>query len=119
MPSMKRKPRRFLLHTAANDFGEHENDYEIAKTIDGLAKTLKANKNTVYLSGIIKQDDENINARISNVNKALKELCENGDFPFIDNSSIDVEHYLNRSGLHLNRFGDAKLAFNIISAFQN
>ena len=119
IPSVKRKPRCFVLHIGANDFRDEEDDNEIAKTIFGLAKTLKADENTVYVSGIIKRDDDKMNARISNVNKVLKELCGEADFPFIDNSNIEVGHHLNRSGLHLNRFGDAKLAFNIISALRN
>eukprot|EP00794_Sanderia_malayensis_P021268 gene21268-23343_t len=119
VPSVKRKPRCFVLHTGANDFRDEEDNNEIAKTIFGLAKTLKADENTVYVSGIIKRDDDKMNARISNVNKVLKELCGEADFPFIDNSNIEVGHHLNRSGLHLNRFGDAKLAFNIISALRN
>ena len=110
VPSVKRKPRCFVLHTGANDFRDEEDDNEIAKTIFSLAKTLKADENTVYVSGIIKRDDNNMNARISNVNKVLKELCGEADFPFIDNSNIEVGHHLNRSGMHLNRFGDAKLA---------
>ena len=119
VPSVKREPRCFVLHTGANDFRDEEDNKEIAKTIFGLAKTLKADENTVYVSGIIKRDDDKMNARISNVNKALKELCGEADFPFIDNSNIEVDHHLNRSGLHLNHFGHAKLAFNIISALRN
>ena len=76
---MKRKPRHFVLHTGANDFGDEEDDDEIRKTIFGVAKTLKADENTVYVSGIIKRDDEKTNARISNVNKVLIELCEDCD----------------------------------------
>ena len=119
VPSVKRKPKCFVLHTGANDFRDEEDDNEIAKSIFGLAKTLKADENTVYVSGIIKRDDEKMNARISNVDKVLKEFCGEADFPFIDNCNIEVSHHLNRSGLHLNRFGDAKLAFNIISALRN
>ena len=67
------------------------------------------------VSGIILRDDKKLNARISNVNKILEEHCEGANFPFIDNSNIEIGHNLNRSGLHSNRFGDAKLAFDIIS----
>ena len=112
---MKRKPRCFVLHTGASEFRDEEEDNEIAKTIFGLAKTLKADENTFYVSGIIRRNDDKMNARLSNVNKVLKELCGEADFPFIDNSNIEVSRHLNRSGLHLNRFGDKKLAFNIIS----
>ena len=60
-----------------------------------------------------------MNAQTSNVNKILQEQCDGAKFPFIDNSNIEIGHHLNRSGLHLNGFGDAKLAFNIISAQRN
>ena len=119
VPSVKRKPRCFVLHTGANDFRDEEDDNEIAKTIFGLAKTFKADENTVYVSGIIKRDDEKINARISNFNKVLKDLWGEADFPFIENCNIEVDHHLNHSVLHLNGFEDARLGFNIISALRN
>ena len=119
VPSMKRNPRCLVLHTGTNDFRDEKDDDQIAKTIYGLAKTLKTDENTVYVSGIIERDDKKVNARISNVNEILKEQCEGANFPFIENSNIEICRHLNRSGLHLNHFGDAKLAFNIISALRN
>ena len=119
VPSIKKKPSVFVLHTGANDFREEKNDDEIAKKIFNLAKTLKTDENSVYISGIVKRDDDRTNERISNVNKSLKGLCEEAGFPFIDNNNIEVRQHLNRSGLHLNRFGDSKLAFNIISALRH
>ena len=42
------------------------------KEIFGLAKTLKTDENTAYVSGVIKGDDKKVNARIiSNVNEIL------------------------------------------------
>ena len=81
VPSVKRKQRCFVLHSGANAFRNEEDDNGIAKKIFGLAKTLKADENTVYVSGIMKRDDEKMNARISNVNKVLKELYGEADFP--------------------------------------
>ena len=92
---------------------------KIAKKIFNLAKTLKTDENSVYISGIVKRDDDRTNERISNANKSLKGLCAEAGFPFIDNNNIEVRQHLNRSGLHLNRFGDSKLAFNIISALRH
>ena len=37
VPSIKRKPKVFVLHTGANDFREEENNDEIAKKIVTLA----------------------------------------------------------------------------------
>ena len=100
VPSIKKKPSVFVLHTGANDFREEKNDDEIAKKIFNLAKTLKTDENSVYISGIVKRDDDRTNERISNVNKSLKGLCEEAGFPFIDNNNIEVRQHLNRSGLH-------------------
>ena len=80
---------------------------------------MKTDTNTVYISGIIKRDNDRMNERISNVNNVLKGLCKDAGFLFIDNNNIEVRQHLSRSGLHLNRYGDSKLAFNIISALRH
>ena len=51
--SMKRNQRSLVLHTGTNDFQEGKDDDQIAKSISGLAKTLKTDENTVYVSGMI------------------------------------------------------------------
>ena len=83
VPSMNRIPRCFVLHTGANDFRDEEDDNEIAKAIFGLAKMLKADEKSVYVSGITKRNDDKMNARISSVNKVLKELCGEAAFPLL------------------------------------
>ena len=119
VPSIKKKPRVFILHTRVNDFREEKDYNEIAKKIAMLATTMKTDDNTVYISGIIKRNDDKMNERISTVNNVLKGLCRDAGFLFIDNNNIELRHHLNRRGLHLNRFGDSKLAFNIISALRH
>ena len=52
MPSIKKKLRVFILHTGANGFRKEKHDNQIAKKIAMLAKTMKTDNNTVYLSGI-------------------------------------------------------------------
>ena len=113
------QPKVFVLHTGANDFVEEKDDNEIAKKIAMLAKTMKTGDNAVYISGIIKRDNDKINKQMSNVNNFLKGLCRDAGFLFIDNNNIEVRYHLNRSGLHLNRFGDSILAFNVISALRH
>ena len=113
------QPKVFVLHTGANDFVEEKDDNEIAKKIAMLAKTMKTDDNAVYISGIIKRDNDKINKQMSNVNNFLKGLRRDAGFLFIDNNNIEVRYHLNRSGLHLNRFGDSILAFNIISALRH
>ena len=60
-----------------------------------------------------------VNARLSNVNGILKEHSEGANFPFINNSNIEIGCHLNRSELHFNRSAGARLALNIISALRN
>ena len=119
VPSMKKQPDRVVLHTGANDFREEKEDAKIAQNIYALARTLKTEDNTVFVSGIISREDAFINERTANVNRILEELCKKNKFPFIDNSNINIRTHLNRSGLHLNHTGDGKLALNIISALRD
>ena len=72
-----------------------------------------------YVSVVILRDNKKINAQLSNINEVLKEQCEGAKFPFIDNSKIEIGRHLNRSGLHLNLLGGAKLAINSISVLRN
>ena len=66
-----------------------------------------------HLSSIIHRDDINVSAKLSAVNGKLKEMANNDDFVFIDNSRIDGT-CLNGSKLHLNAKGSAYLANNFI-----
>eukprot|EP00112_Aurelia_sp_Birch-Aquarium-sp1_P012763 Seg2688.2 transcript_id=Seg2688.2/GoldUCD/mRNA.D3Y31 product="hypothetical protein" protein_id=Seg2688.2/GoldUCD/D3Y31 len=119
VPSMKKQPDRIVLHTGANDFRAEKEDVKMAQNIYALARTLKTEDNTVFVSGIVSREDEFINERTTKVNKILEELCKKNKFPFIDNSNINIHTHLNRSGLHLNHIGDDKLALNIISALRD
>ena len=119
VPSKKTQPDRVVLHTGANDFREEKEDAKIAQNIYALARMLKTEDNTVFVSGIISRKDEFINERTANVNRILEELCKKNKFPFIDNSNINIRTHLNRSGLYLNHTGDGKLALNIISALRD
>ena len=60
-----------------------------------------------------------MNERVSNATNVLKGICRDAGFLFIDNNNMKVRHHPNRTGLHLNRFGDSKPAFNIISALRH
>ena len=46
---------------------------------------------------------------------SLKTFCNQNGWGFVDHSNISPEHDLNRSGLHLNTKGTARLATNFIN----
>jgi len=54
-----------------------------------------------------------IDVEISSSNKTYN-LCNQNDWGYVDHSNISADHDLNRSGLHLNAKGTARLASNFI-----
>lgn len=64
---------------------------------------------------IIREDDEGLQKRVEETNKIIKSFAKDSSWTFIDNTNID-RSCLNRSGLHLNRKGSAKLAMNFVNA---
>ena len=68
------------------------------------------------ISGVIpRSDDEPVPVKVPGVNKLLKTFCNQNGWGFVDHSNISPEHDLNRSGLHLNTKGTARLATNFIN----
>ena len=67
----------------------------------------------ISFSSIVKRsDDTSLNGKIHSVNVQLKKQCSELGYDFNDNDCINAA-CLNRSGLHLNRRGDASLARNL------
>ena len=61
----------------------------------------------VLVSGIIKRGDD-YNAKVQKVNEFLSEIRTRKKEKYIDNGNIGLDT-LNRSKLHLNRFGTIQL----------
>ena len=49
-------------------------------------------------------------------NYILKDMCFDESITYIEHSNIEADKHLNRSQLHLNRFGDALLSDNLLKA---
>ena len=113
--TMKRNPKRIVLHCGTNDVSNGDSPEQIAEEIVGLAKAMKNNENTVFVSSIVPRGDR-WNAKVSITNRRMKELCAREELPFIDNNNIDRTHHLNRSNLHLNAEGTRLLANNFLRA---
>ncbi len=90
---------------------EPNNSHFEDSTLKKLAlKTHRKFQNSkIGISSIIHRDDMNMSAKLSAVNGKLKEMANNDDFVFIDNSHIDGT-CLNGSKLHSNAKGSAYLA---------
>ena len=68
---------------------------------------------TITISSIITRNDDENGFKVFEVNNLLRQLCEKNSYRFLTHDNID-KRCLNRSGLHLNKYGDSKLAKNII-----
>ena len=67
------------------------------------------------ISGLVpRSDEESLAVKVSGVNKILRKFCNQNGWGYVDHSNISADHDLNRSGLHLNTKGAARLASNFI-----
>ena len=81
---------------------------KIAQNILKLAEeVLDGGERDVLVSGIIKKGDD-YNAKVQKVNEFLSEIRTRKKEKYIDNGNIGLDT-LNRSKLHLNRFGTIQL----------
>ena len=67
-------------------------------------------KRDVLVSGIINRGDD-YHTKVQNVNEFLSEIRTRKNVKYIDNGNIGLD-MLNRSKLHLNRFGTIQLVKN-------
>ena len=108
-------PDRAILHFRTSNLKNNESAEDIATDITNLAISVKNEKKTVVVSGIIARNDK-FNDKGKNVNSLLKWKCKVEKIVFVDNSNITVR-MLNHSGLHLNERGTTCLVNNLCSTF--
>ena len=104
-------PDVVLLHCGTNDFKKDLTPQKIAHNILRLAKEVSDGaKSDVLVSGIINRGDV-YHAKVQKVNEFLSEIRTRKNVKYIDNGKIGLD-MLNRSKLHLNRFGAIQLVKN-------
>ena len=104
-------PDIMLLHCGTNDFKKDLTPQKIAQNILKLAEEVSdRGKRDVLVSGIINRGDDD-NAKVQKVNEFLSEIRTRKNVKYIDNGNIGLG-MLNRSKLHLNRFGTIQLVKN-------
>ena len=97
-----------LLNCGTNDSKKDSAPQKIARNILKLAEEVSdGGKRDVLISGIINRGDD-YHAKVQKVNEFLSEIRSRKNVKFIDNGNIDLD-MLNRSNLHLNRFGTIQL----------
>ena len=116
-PSLKFKSDLFISHCGRNDLKSEKKPEVIANEIVNLAAMMRQPDNEVMISSITSRRDE-LNQKVSVVNKHLKVLCYNEYIEYIDNFNISRETHLNNSGLHLNFKGTITLSNNFIKNIQ-
>ena len=117
-PLSASKPKNIILHAGTNDL-HCQSSTDIAKETGELCIQIQ---NTcpdaeIVISSIITRNDDENGSKVFEVNNLLKQLCEKNNYRFLANDNID-RRCLNRSGLHLNKYGDSKLANNIIAVIK-
>ena len=104
-------PDIVLLHCGTNDFKKDLTPQKITQNILKLAEEVSdGGKRDVLVSGIINRGDD-YHAKVQKVNEFLSEIRTRKNVKYIDNGNIGLD-MLNRSKLHLNRFGTIQLAKN-------
>ena len=116
IPTMKKNPKRIVLHCGTNDVSNGDVPEQIAEEVVDLANAMKNKENTAFISSIVPRGDR-WNANVSKPIRRIKKLSAREELPFIDdNNNIDRIHHLNRSNLHLNAEGTCLLANNLLRA---
>ena len=110
-PVARRRPKRIIIYSGTNDIRSNETDH-IVELLTDLSKVVKSISpgTDISFSSIIKHSDvTSLHDKIDGINIHLKRQCSELEYDFIDDDCINAA-CLNRSGLHLNRRGDASLA---------
>ena len=116
VPSMKHDPQAVVIHAGTNDLSAQKSPLEIAQDIVNLASSLENGSNEIIISSIIRRGDR-FQAKATAVNSHLYQLCVDGNFTYLDNSNIRLEH-LQKGGhwgnIHLNDKGTNIFKQNLV-----
>ena len=119
-PVLRRKPDNIVLHVGTNDT-KNRKATEIMNDIDNLWQEIKvaAPGAELIISKLINRE-ENMKSKqtVIEVNKLLEDYCTATNLGLIIHDNI-TSTSLNRSNLHLNRYGSSIFARNIVRYLQH
>ena len=116
-PIIAKKPNHVILHCGTNDLMD-SNPEDIAEKMKDLTIKVTKYKIICTVSSLIMRMDRDLNEKILLPNKKLETLLASEKINLITHNNITQTH-LNRGGLHLNKRGDAALAYNFIKTICN
>ena len=101
-----------ITHVDVNNT-EHESEESIMNKFRTLNEAIKNSR--MAFSGILRRRDRpELNQKITRINSFLRNLCLDNGLDFIDNDIVNFKH-LGRDGLHINKYGQRRLALNFIN----
>ena len=111
-PLLQKQPEYVILHVGTNDCADYTSDVVLERLL--LLKEhieLKVTGVKVIISEPMERFDDNGKAmRVRNLIRKLN----NKNVPLLKNSNI-IRKHIGKKGLHLNDYGNARCAMNIIS----
>ena len=114
-PPLERNPELVILHIGTNDIKSNKSPLEIATGIQNLAQNMEEEgKRKVAISSLIpRNDSQELAKRSVMVNSELEKLCMEKGLDLIKHPGLTTRH-LNESNLHLNTFGTAIFANDLM-----
>ena len=119
-PVLRRKPDSIILHVGTNDTTTKKAT-DVMSDINKLCQEIKkaAPDVEIILSELINREDNKIAKHtINEVNKLLANYCVANNLSLLTHNNI-TSTSLNRSLLHLNKYGSSLLAKNIVKSLQH
>ena len=117
-PTQEKQPAQIIIHVGTNDWRGNKNSDEIANEIVEFANSIKTSENNVVVSSIVSRKDQ-FNNKAKELNKNLKDKCEEHDLQLIQHHKINLFHHTNAKGLDLNKCGDKQLTRNFTTFIEN
>ena len=104
-PLLRRNPDELIIHVGTNSLRSSYTPCECAEELIDLAEAISSESSAmISISDLInRSDDEALARKVPDVNKVLKECCQQKNWGFVDHSNISRTSHLNQSGLHLNK----------------
>ena len=113
--SIEKKPDCLIIHCGTNELKTNKSDVEISTEIISLAKSIETQGIQPIVSGLIARGD-NYEEKRARTNLILQDMCKEENLLFVEHENIKANEHLNRSRLHLNKFGDSMLAVSLLEA---
>ena len=115
---MRKKPDAIIIHTGTSGLTNDVDTMNRVKSITKIIEEMKGGGDIqVRFLGITERRDHDLGEKIKDINERLKSFYNSKGFLFIDNSSID-ESSLNKSLLHLSRYGNRLFSENLMNALK-